>query len=86
MPGKQDRCEDSVYSINFLSGVDNIKLSDSIKIPVPIPQVCAMSNNPQVEKFLIEEIRNTTGIIVMDFMGLDEGVTPRVLFTNFRRH
>lgn len=83
---KADRCEDSVYSINFLSGVDNIKLSDSIKIPVPIPQVCAMSNNPQVEKFLIEEIRNTTGIIVMDFMGLDEGVTPRVLFTNFRRH
>lgn len=71
-----DKCTDSMYYINFISGVD---------FP-PVPLLCATKNNPKVEKFLMEEIRNRTGIAPVDFMGEDENVTLWVLFINSRRH
>ena len=78
-----DKATDPIYFINFVSSIDSFKLG-KITIPIPLPQACAQLNNPEVRKMLEENIKQTAGIMVFDFLGFNEKASSYVLELNFR--
>ena len=79
-----DKGTDPIYSINFVSSIASFKVGN-FTIPIPMPQSCATLNNPKVEKMLKTAVKQTVGIMVLDFLGFSEKATSQILELNFRK-